>query len=187
MPGRCHGHALGTQPHAVTQSQKATLTGSSPPGLFPWFGEVTVEETGDRVPGEVLQDGVDDQLVGSGRPGRPRGEAPRSLFGADLRAADDASAVRSDHPEAPVEQAVVERPVESHLEWLEGAAGRNAQNPVERGPRGDADPHLPGTTARPRLEAGFPRHRGIPRRRPAETTCPSAAGSRPGGAAPAPV
>ena len=103
-----------------------------PPGLLPWFGEVTVEEAGDRIPGEVFEDGVDDKLVGSGRPGRPRDEAPGSLFGADLRAADDASAVRSDHPEAPVEQAMVERPVESHLERLEGATGRNAQDPVSR-------------------------------------------------------
>ena len=68
----CRGCCAARQNSSARTCQRAERHGDRPgrQGLVLRPGQVAVEDPADRVAGQVLQDGIDDELV---RPGRPRG------------------------------------------------------------------------------------------------------------------
>ena len=143
-------------------------------------GEVPVEDPADRVAGQVLQDGIDDELVRTGCPGPAGRQLPRLLPAADLGRAVDELAAWSAHLQAPGEQAVIQRAVE-------GDPQRFANVPAG----GAVSSQLAGSTWRRsspptwyRCSAGCPQRESLARhgircRRPAGMARPGAAGNRP--------
>ena len=104
--------------------------GPALPGLVLGKGQIAVEHPAERVAGEVLQDGIDHEVVRSGCPSFPRCQLPRSLFASDLPYAVDAPTVWTDNAQAASEQAVVEWSLEHDVQWLEGVARRDGQDPA---------------------------------------------------------
>jgi len=92
--------------------------------------QISVEHLADGVAGQVLQDSIDHEPMRLGGPRFSGRQPPGSLFGADLRCAIDAPAVRTDNAEATSEQAVVEWSLEHDFQWLEGVARGDGQGPA---------------------------------------------------------
>src|SRR3984957_11948063 len=99
----------------------------------PWLvlgpGQVLVEDPAHGVAGQVLKDGLDDELVNRGGPGPAGRQLPRLLPGADLRGAVDELAAWPAHLQAPGEQSVIKRAAEGDLQRLARSGRRDRQLP----------------------------------------------------------
>ena len=93
-------------------------------------GEVAIEDPRDRVAGQVLERGVDDQAVARVAPLRQRRELPRSFARGDHDPTGQPSGIRIHDREAALEQRVVEGAIESNDQRIARARGGSADLPL---------------------------------------------------------